>query len=120
MPCVEWELIGPIEQTMFYGFAKHRTVSTSVTRQLIRRNRYMTNVKRTSKRPYLLSAALFFLAAFAANAQTLNCTAAPYNVPAGLPTASTTSAQDQAQLMCQQHLLFPTATSNPPLTDTRV
>jgi hypothetical protein len=55
-----------------------------------------------------------------ASAQTPDCTAAPYNVPAGLPTAATTAAQDQAQMMCQQHLQFPTPSSFPPLTATRV
>lgn len=49
-----------------------------------------------------------------------DCTGAPYNVPAGLPTASITPDQDQAEMMCQQHLQFPTPQSNPPLTSTRV
>jgi len=55
-----------------------------------------------------------------AQSQIPDCTAPPYNVPAGLPTASTTAAEDQAEMMCQQHLLFPTPSSDPPLTATRV
>jgi hypothetical protein len=83
----------------------------------------MTTTKRRSTRPYLLYvpfAAFFLAATLSTNAQTLDCTASPYDVPSGLPTASITAVQDQAQMMCQQHLLFPTATSNPPLTATRV
>lgn len=49
-----------------------------------------------------------------------DCTAAPYNVPAGFATSTTTAAQDQAQMMCQQGLRFPTAASNPPLSATRI
>ena len=49
-----------------------------------------------------------------------DCTAAPYNVPTGFATSTTTAAQDQAQMMCQQGLRFPTAASNPPLTPTRI
>ncbi|WP_263383227.1 cadherin repeat domain-containing protein [Granulicella arctica] len=70
--------------------------------------------------PYLLLAMLLVCAASALRAQTTpDCTAPPYNVPAGLPTAAITAAQDQAQMMCQQHLQFPTAASNPPLTALR-
>lgn len=58
-----------------------------------------------------------------ANAQTCTlpaaCSAAPYNVPAGCPTSTTTAAQDQAQLMCKQGLQFPTTASNPPLSSSR-
>jgi hypothetical protein len=61
----------------------------------------------------------FLLASVFAGAQTIDCTQVPYNVPAGLPTASITAAQDQAQMMCQQKLQFPTPASNPPLTATR-
>ena len=60
------------------------------------------------------------LSTLAARAQTIDCTAPPYNVPAGNPTSSTTAVQDQAQMMCQQGLQFPTAASNPPLSATRV
>jgi hypothetical protein len=64
---------------------------------------------------------LFFnLCSGLAAAQTIDCTQAPYDVPAGLPTASITAVQDQAQMMCQQKLQFPTPASNPPLTATRV
>jgi len=80
----------------------------------------MTNVRFNSIRPYLFLAVLLSLASLTVKAQTPNCTAAPYDVPAGLPTSSITAVQDQAQMMCQQHLQFPTATSNPPLTATRV
>lgn len=74
-----------------------------------------------SNRLYLLIAFSFFLlSSMPSRAQTIDCTQAPYNVPAGLPTASITAVQDQAQMMCQQKLQFPTATSNPPLTATRV
>src|ERR1700744_368941 len=56
----------------------------------------------------------------AVGAQTTpNCQAAPYNVPAGLPTSATTAVQDQAHMMCIQGLQFPTAASNPPLNPTR-
>ena len=65
------------------------------------------------------AAALAFFATNASAQNTPDCTSAPYNVPAGLPTASITAAQDQAQMMCQQHLQFPTPNSNPPLTATR-
>jgi len=60
------------------------------------------------------------LSSLTASAQTLDCTAAPYNVPAGYATSSTTAVQDQAQMMCQQGLQFPTAASNPPMSATRV
>ena len=70
---------------------------------------------------YLLFAFTFFsLSTLFAGAQTIDCTQAPYDVPAGLPTASITAVQDQAQMMCQQKLQFPTATSNPSLSATRV
>jgi len=68
----------------------------------------------------LIAFSLFLLSSLPSRAQTIDCTQAPYNVPAGLPTASITAVQDQAQMMCQQKLQFPTATSNPPLTATRV
>jgi hypothetical protein len=68
----------------------------------------------------LIAFTFFLLSSLAAGAQTIDCTQAPYNVPAGLPTASITAVQDQAQMMCQQKLQFPTPTSNPPLTATRV
>jgi hypothetical protein len=58
-----------------------------------------------------------------ANAQTTpspDCTQSPYNVPAGLPTASTTALQDQAHMMCIQGLRFPTVATNPPLFPTLV
>lgn len=56
-----------------------------------------------------------------ANAQTIpDCTQPPYNVPAGLPTASITAVQDQAHMMCLQGLQFPTPASNPPMTATRI
>jgi hypothetical protein len=75
-------------------------------------------------RPYFVFALLLSLAPLAATAQTSahtpDCTAAPYDVPGGLPTASITAVQDQAQMMCQQHLLFPTAASTPALSATRV
>jgi hypothetical protein len=71
-------------------------------------------------RSYLFLAFSFFLLSSFAGAQTIDCTQAPYNVPAGLPTASITAVQDQAQMMCQQKLQFPTPASNPPLTATRV
>ena len=64
---------------------------------------------------YLSFAFSFFLLSSFAGAQTIDCTQAPYNVPAGLPTASITAVQDQAQMMCQQKLQFPTPASNPPL-----
>src|ERR1700729_1764928 len=69
---------------------------------------------------YLFLVFSVFLISSFAEAQMIDCTAAPYDVPAGLPTASITAVQDQAQMMCQQKLLFPTPTSNPPLTATRV
>lgn len=47
------------------------------------------------------------------------CYSAPYSVPAGCPTSSVTAAQDQAALMCQQGLQFPTTASNPPLSSSR-
>jgi hypothetical protein len=68
----------------------------------------------------LVLVAFLSLATHAVQGQTPDCTADPYDVPAGLPTASTTANQDQAEMMCQQHLLFPTPASNPPLTATRV
>lgn len=72
-------------------------------------------------RPHLLLAGLLALFAAAAGAQNIpDCTAAPYNVPAGYPTASITNAQDQAEMMCQLGLQFPTPASDPPLTATRV
>ncbi len=81
----------------------------------------MKNVPWQSSRLDLLIAFTFFLlSSLAAGAQTIDCTQAPYNVPAGLPTSSITAVQDQAQMMCQQKLQFPTPTSNPPLTATRV
>jgi len=71
-------------------------------------------------RSYLFFAFSFFLlSSVFSGAQTIDCSQAPYNVPAGLPTASITTAQDQAQMMCQQKLQFPTPASNPPLTATR-
>lgn len=54
-----------------------------------------------------------------AQSTTPDCSAQPYNVPPGFPTASTTAAQDQAHLMCLQGLQFPTTSSNPPLTTNR-
>ena len=45
--------------------------------------------------------------------QAPDCSAAPYNVPAGPPTASITALQDQAHMMCIQGLQFPTAQSTP-------
>ena len=55
----------------------------------------------------------------AAKAQsTPDCTQPPYNLPAGLPTSSTTALQDQAHMMCVQGLQFPTAATNPPLSPT--
>src|SRR3984957_8125511 len=81
----------------------------------------MKNVPWQSSRLDLLIAFTFFLlSSLAAGAQTIDCTQAPYNVPAGLPTSSITAVQDQAQMMCQQKLQFPTPASNPPLTATRV
>src|ERR1700722_9944112 len=68
---------------------------------------------------YLFLVFSFFLLSLFAEGQMIDCTQAPYNVPAGLPTASIPSAQDQAQMMCQQKLQFPTPASNPPLTATR-
>lgn len=50
---------------------------------------------------------------------TPDCTVAPYNVPAGYPTAATTAVQDQAHLMCLQGLLFPGPNSTPPVPLTR-
>src|SRR6201996_7298978 len=86
-----------------------------------RRTGIMTHVRLTSIRPYLFLALSLSLGPVSAKAQQPpDCTAAPYDVPAGLPTASITAAQDQAQMMCQQKLLFPTPTSNPPLSATRV
>ncbi len=70
--------------------------------------------------PTVVAAFCAFMVAGAAAQNTPDCTAAPYNVPAGPPTASITAAQDQAQMMCQQHLQFPTPSSFPPLTATRV
>ena len=73
-----------------------------------------------SRCSYLFFAFSLFLPSSAfVRAQTIDCSQAPYNVPAGLPTASITTAQDQAQMMCQQKLQFPTPASNPPLTATR-
>jgi hypothetical protein len=73
-----------------------------------------------SRCSYLFFAFSFFLLSSAfIGAQTIDCSQAPYNVPSGLPTASITTAQDQAQMMCQQKLQFPTPASNPPLTATR-
>lgn len=70
---------------------------------------------------HLLISSLFAVLAAAAAAQNIpDCTAPPYNVPAGYPTADTTNAQDQAQMMCQLGLQFPTPASNPPLSATRV
>jgi hypothetical protein len=84
----------------------------------------MKRISLTTARRYLLVALSLSLAPLAAKAQTsshtIDCTAAPYDVPAGLPTASITAVQDQAQMMCQQRLQFPTAASNPALTATRV
>jgi hypothetical protein len=60
---------------------------------------------------------LFAVSTTAARAQavqTPDCTAAPYNVPAGLATSATTAAQDWAQMMCQQGLQSGTPDSNPP------
>jgi hypothetical protein len=66
-------------------------------------------------------AGLFLLGATEAKAQKIpDCTAPPYNVPAGYPTADITNVQDQAQMMCQLGLQFPTPASDPPLTTTRV
>jgi hypothetical protein len=79
-------------------------------------------MRRERKSPLLygtLTAAIVLIAANARAQKVIDCTAAPYNVPAGLPTASITAVQDQAQMMCQQHLQFPTPESNPPLTATR-
>jgi hypothetical protein len=79
----------------------------------------------TRKVIWALSALLIFpaistLTSLTAGAQTLDCSAAPYNVPAGFPTSATTAVQDQAQMMCQQGLKFPTAASNPPVSATRI
>src|ERR1700754_3527735 len=49
-----------------------------------------------------------------------DCTAAPYNVPAGLATSATTAAQDWAQMMCQQGLTVGTPATNPPNVVTRL
>src|ERR1700721_2694170 len=43
-----------------------------------------------------------------------DCTADPYDVPAGLATSATTAAQDWAQMMCQQKLAVGTPATNPP------
>lgn len=48
-----------------------------------------------------------------------SCYVAPYSVPTGCPTSSVTAVQDQAALMCQQGLQFPTVNSNPPLSSSR-
>jgi len=73
--------------------------------------------------PIWAASALLFALGYstgAVEAQTTpNCQAAPYNVPAGLPTSATTAVQDQAHMMCIQGLQFPTAASNPPLSSTR-
>jgi len=66
----------------------------------------------------------FLVFAASATAQTCPalpsaCYVAPYNVPTGCPTSSTTAVQDQAQLMCKQGLQFPTTASNPPLSSSR-
>ena len=63
--------------------------------------------------------AVLFLLSGAVYAQP-DCTLAPYNVPAGKPTSTTTAAQDQAHLMCLQGLKFPTVASNPPLSSSRL
>src|ERR1700712_533522 len=70
--------------------------------------------------PNMWRAAALLLAlgysAIGAKAQTPtppDCTAAPYNVPAGLATSATTAAQDWAQMMCQQGLTVGTPASNP-------
>jgi hypothetical protein len=84
----------------------------------------MKLIRRSTVRRCFSLAILLSLASFAAKAQssqkTIDCTAAPYDVPAGLPTASITAVQDQAQMMCQQKLQFPTAASTPALSATRV
>ena len=62
----------------------------------------MKNVPWQSSRLDLLIAFTFFLlSSLAAGAQTIDCTQAPYNVPAGLPTSSITAVQDQAPVAGQ-------------------
>ena len=77
---------------------------------------------KTKLRPSVWAASALLLAlgyaAGGVNAQTSpsipDCTADPYNVPAGLATSATTAAQDWAQMMCQQGLKVGTPASNPP------
>jgi len=81
----------------------------------------MRTICRTALYVCLSHAGLFLLCVAGARAQKIpDCTAPPYDVPAGYPTGDVTSAQDQAQMMCQQGLQFPTPASDPPLTATRV
>ena len=55
----------------------------------------------------------------AAQSSTPDCTAPPYNVPAGYPSSATTAAQDQAHMMCLQNLQFPGPNSAPAVPPTR-
>ncbi len=81
----------------------------------------MRTTRRTPLYVCLSLAWLVIVCAASAHAQKIpDCTAPPYNVPAGYPTGDITALQDQAQMMCQLGLQFPTPASDPPLTATRV
>jgi hypothetical protein len=79
--------------------------------------RYHVNIFRAFGSGAIALAILLTLGAGAAwSQQPPNCTAAPYNVPAGLPTNAISATQDQHQMACQLGIVWPTPTSYPPLT----